>query len=446
VPGNPGSTDRLYPYAYLEYQRDYRYPNLVNYIDERLSWLGEYAEKGKEQRQQAMIQIYRYQNAKKAYNGQFKGLQNEEIMEARKKGEMEFREKVRSNPELNKAYGDAWTRIEKLLAAHATRMDNHFYRQLRGSKLAYTALRIVRYVSEIKKPDSERMDGYHDAKLEGLKFKLLSPAPFYPELENVTFAGWLSLAKKNLGEDDPFIKLVLDGQTPEQVARQVIDDSKLTEVEYRKSLLEGGEEAVKSADDPLLKFVQRVDPFLREEAEWYKNTVKSVFADAETKIAKARFAVYGKSIYPDATFTLRLSYGAAKGYPMNGTRAPYKTSLYGLYDRTLSFDREGEFTLPERFWTHKEKLDLSTPVNLVSTNDVIGGNSGSPLINKAAEIVGIVFDGNIESLVGRFVYDDKTNRTVSVHSAYIIEALRKLYGARALADEIEVSQVKASRE
>jgi hypothetical protein len=168
-----------------------------------------------------------------------------------------------------------------------------------------------------------------------------------------------------------------------------------------------------------------------------RDEVQSVLAKAGEKIAGARFAVYGKSAYPDATFTLRLSYGAAIGYPMNGTIAPYQTTLYGLYDRALSFGNKGDFRLPDRFWQRKDKLDLSTPVNFVSACDIIGGNSGSPVVNKAGELVGLVFDGNIESLPGRFAYDDAKNRTVSVHCAYMLEGLRKLYDAGALADEIE---------
>ena len=166
------------------------------------------------------------------------------------------------------------------------------------------------------------------------------------------------------------------------------------------------------------------------------DNVESVETPAEEKIGRARFAVYGKSEYPDATFTLRLSYGAAKGFPMNGTNAPYKTTLYGLYDRALSFDLKSPYDLPARFMERKNAVDLSTPLNFVSTCDIIGGNSGSPVIDRDGQLVGLIFDGNIESLVGRFVYDDTTNRAVAVHAAVMIEVLRKLYDAAALADEL----------
>jgi peptidase S46-like protein len=182
---------------------------------------------------------------------------------------------------------------------------------------------------------------------------------------------------------------------------------------------------------------RKVDPFFREIRKQYEDTVESVLTSSGEKIAKARFAIYGKSVYPDATFTLRLAYGAVKGYPMNGTKAPSKTTFYGLYDRSASFDDKPPFNLTPRFQGRRERIDLSTPVNFVMTADIIGGNSGSPVINRNGEFVGIIFDGNIESLTGNFVYLEEANRAVAVHSAAIIEALRKAYDAPAVADELE---------
>jgi len=208
-------------------------------------------------------------------------------------------------------------------------------------------------------------------------------------------------------------------------------------VAFRKELLEGGLKAVEASDDPMIVLARKLEPQLRERNEWIKKNITSKMIPASEKIARARFAVYGKSIYPDATFTLRLSYGTVTGYPMNGTKAPAHTTLYGLFDRALGFRNKDDFELPQRFWDRKDKLDLATPVNFVSTCDIIGGNSGSPVINRKAEVVGLIFDGNIESLPGRFVYDIEKNRAVSVHTAYIIHALRVLYDAGKLADELE---------
>jgi hypothetical protein len=202
-------------------------------------------------------------------------------------------------------------------------------------------------------------------------------------------------------------------------------------------LIEGGEAAVAVSTDPLIALARQVDPLDRQMIKWMEDNVESVETPAEEKTGRARFAVYGKSEYPDATFTLRLSYGAAKGYPMNGTDAPYKTTLFGLYDRALSFDLKSPYDLPARFLERKNALDLSTPLNFVSACDIIGGNSGSPVIDRDGQLIGLIFDGNIESLVGRFVYDETTNRAVAVHAAVMIEILRKLYDAGPLADELQ---------
>ncbi|RMF69442.1 MAG: S46 family peptidase [Calditrichaeota bacterium] len=437
VSGNPGSSNRLHTYAQLEYLRDYQYPLILKYIDLRIKILQEYAKKGPEQERRALVQLFGLNNAKKALTGEYQGLLDKDLMAKKKQEEEAFRAKVASNDEWMKTYGDAWDVIADVTKKQAHMAKANFYRSLRGSRLASIATNIVRYVTEIKKPDGERLDGFHDAQLESLKFRLFSPAPVYLDMEEAILAGTLQMSLEELGPDDPFIKTVLNGKSPQEVARTLFEKTKLADVAYRKSLVEGGEKAVKKSKDPLIVLARKLDPMLREQIKWRKEHVESILTPASEKIAKARFAVYGKSVYPDATFTLRLSYGTVKGFPVNGTRAPYKTTLYGLYDRALSFDKQGDYRLPDRFWQRQDKLNLATPVNFVSTCDIIGGNSGSPVINRKGELVGLIFDGNIQSLPGRFMYDEKVNRAVAVHSAYIIEALRKLYDANTLADEIE---------
>ncbi|RKY86525.1 S46 family peptidase [candidate division KSB1 bacterium] len=437
VSGNPGSSDRLFTYAQLEFQRDVRYPMILKYIKKRLEILYEYRERGPEQERRALFHIFGLENAKKALTGELRGLLDKNLMAKRKKDEEEFRKLIANNPEWQKLYGDAWDVIAKTIKKSAEKTKEQFYRHLRGSRMASFAATIVRYVAEVQKPDAERLPGYHDSQLNELRFYLFSPAPIYKDLEEATLAGTLQMSLEELGPDDEFIKIVLNGRSPEEVAKDLINGSKLDDVEFRKSLIEGGEKAVKKCKDPLIVLARKLDPMWRKSEKWFRENVESVLTQASEKIAKARFVVYGKSVYPDATFTLRLAYGAVKGYPMNGTKAPYKTTLYGLYDRALSFDQKGEYVLPQRFWDRQHTLNLATPVNFVSTCDIIGGNSGSPVINKNAELVGVIFDGNIESLSGRFIYDEEKNRAVAVHSAYIIEALRKLYDAGKLADEIE---------
>lgn len=437
VIGNPGSTDRLYTYARLEYLRDFQYPMILDYIEKYILALQDYAEKGPEQQRLALGRIFGLENAKKAMTGELNGLLDTDLMARRKKDENDFRQHVAANPVWQKEYGDAWETVKNIIQKIAPTAKERFYRSLRGSVMAGYAETILRLVAEVQKPDSERLPGYHDSELPELKFRLFSPAPIYKDMEEALFADMLQMSMDALSPEDEFIKIALNGRTPGEVAGEIIKGTRLDDAAFRKSLVAGGAEAVEKSQDPFILLAKKLDPMMRKEEKWYRDNVESFLTSASEKIAKARFAAYGKTTYPDATFTLRLAYGAVKGYPMNGTKAPYKTTLYGLYDRSLSFEKKGDFQLPQRFWNRKDKLDLSTPVNFVSTCDIIGGNSGSPVINTNAEIVGLIFDGNIESLAGRFVYDDTRNRAVAVHSAYIIEGLRKLYDANSIADEIE---------
>jgi len=369
--------------------------------------------------------------------GEYEGLLDEKLMKVKRAEEEELRKKIAADPELQEKYGDAWTAIEELYEKHKDKIAHQVYQQILGSRLMGLANTIVRYVEEIEKPNTERLNGFHDADLEMLKFQLFSPAPVYKDFEISNLTWSLKTSLKGLGRDHEFIQKVLGDKSPEAVAQNFVENTKVHEVDFRKKLIEGGKEAVENCKDPLIIMARKIDPLLRENIEWNKKHLQSVTANAAEKIAKARFEIYGKDIYPDATFTLRLSYGTVKGYPYNGTKAPYKTTIYGLYDRAASFNNEADYKLPQRYWDGKDKLDLSTPANFVSSCDIIGGNSGSPVINRKAEVVGLIFDGNIESLPGRFLYNLEINRAVAVHTAYISEALRKLYDVDALCDEFE---------
>ena len=434
--GNPGSTDRLFTYKQLELQREFSLPMTLTLIERYIATMKDYSKRGTEEERRALTLLFSLENSQKAYTGRYQGLQDEAILANRRQAEEDFKAKVNVDPALRAEYGDLWNQMDAIMLKATSRAKQNYYRRIIGSQLATHAATIVEYATEIEKPDAERLAGFHDAELEGMKFALFSPAPIYPDQEEAILAGLLQLSQEELGDSDPFIRIVLNGRSPAVVAKELIGGTKLTDIAFRKSLIDGGKAAVEQSADPLIVLARKLSPLAREMDEWQRKNVGSVMAPLQEKIAKARFAVYGKTVYPDATFTLRLSFGPVTGYPYNGTVAPYKTTLYGLYDRAISHDRTGFWSLPDRFWQRKDRLDLSTPVNFVSALDIIGGNSGSPVINRNAELVGLVFDGNIESLPGNYLYDGEKNRCVSVHSSYIIEALTRLYDAEQLAGEI----------
>ncbi len=437
VVGNPGSTDRLFTGSQRDYQRDVRYPTYLEYFGHYIDLLELYGEKGPEARRQIVSQLLSLTNAEKAFAGEYEGLLNEALMARLAGEEAEFRAKVVASAELQEKYGHAWEEIDRAVDTAARSFVRRVYRAFVGSRQWSTALALVRYAAELQKPDEERLPGFHDSRLDSLRFQLLSPAPFYPELEEVVTGGFLELTRQKLGDDDAFVETTLAGRPAREVARELLRDSSIPDVEVRKALLEGGTEAIEASADPLIVMARKLDPLLRDDEKRFREEVESVLARAGEDVASARFALLGKSVPPDATFTLRLTFGTVKGYPMNGTKAPYRTTLYGLFDRSVSFGRTGEYALPERFWDRRDKLDLETPVNFVSTVDIIGGNSGSPVVNREGEAVGLIFDGNIESLVGRFAYDSDRARAVAVHPAYILEALSKLYDADMLVDELK---------
>jgi hypothetical protein len=350
--------------------------------------------------------------------------------------EKDLRDKINAHPEWEKAYSWAWDTIATVIERQKSTARQTTSRSIRG-RLFSIAMQLVQAGEELRKPNGQRLAMFQESNLPALKFRLLSPAPIYPELEQVQIADGLAEALETLGADDPYVKEVLAGGTPEQVAKELVSGTRVGDVAIRKQLLEGGEAAVAASDDPMIVVARKVSPIVNQARRWSERFVSAPTSAASEAIGKARFAVYGKSTNPDATFTLRLSYGSVKGYPMNGTMAPSKTTLYGLYDRAVSFDNKIPWALPKRFVDGESKLKLSTPLDFVCTCDIIGGNSGSPVVNAQGEYVGLIFDGNIESLPGRFLFDDAKNRAVAVHPAAIIECLRKLYDAGGLADELE---------
>ena len=438
VSGHPGSTQRSDTQAQLEAERDLYEPATLKILHSRIDTLKKYSATGPEAARRAITQIFSLENSLKAYEGRLKGLQDKRVMDAKRADETKFKAQVASNPQSKAAYGNAWDQIAAAEKKVQTRFKEQYFHGL-NSSLANLGQQVVQYVAEIKKPDGERLAGYHDSQLESLKLGMFSPAPIYPDMEIARITGALELDLAEVGPagaNDAWIKLVMNGKSPHDVATELVNGTKLADPEVRKKLVEGGDAALAASTDSMIVLARKLDPVRRELTKWLEDNVQSVEQRAGEQLGKARFAAFGRSTYPDATFTLRLSYGQVKGYPMNGTIAPPMTTLFGLYDRAASFGNQGPFELPPRYVEGRDKLDLSTPFNFVTTNDIIGGNSGSPVVNKNGEIVGLIFDGNIESLAGDFVYEGETNRAVAVHTAAITEAMRKLYGADKLLGEL----------
>jgi hypothetical protein len=439
VSGNPGRTRRLATVSQILLDRDVADPLVLDLVRSRIDVLEQYSRRGPEQARQAASEIFDWQNTVKAVKGERDALLNKQTFAKKEKEESDFRSLVMSNPQWKQQFGGAWDAIAAAEHKYEPQVKFGLFRRL-DSQLAEFGETIVEYVSEIKKPAGERLPGYQEAQLNSLRLQLFSPAPIYPEFEKVKLAGSLRLDLQELGNDDPFLKAVLDGRTPEQTAAALVDGTKLADPAVRKQLVEGGETAINASTDPMIVLARKLDPMRREMIKWREENVTSVVQRAGEQLGKARFLAYGKSTYPDATFTLRLSYGQVKGYPMNGTIAPSKTTFYGLYDRATSFDDRGPFVLPPRYDQGRNKLTLSTPVDFVTTNDIIGGNSGSPIVNRQGELVGLIFDGNIESLAGDYIYDETVNRSVAVHTGGIAEALRKLYDVAPLLKELQLDE------
>lgn len=436
ISGHPGSTSRQDTMAQLEVERDMVEPAVIDYLKRRIAAAQAYAAQGPEQARQVATVIFGLQNGLKVYVGRVEALADKNLIAKKQAEEDDFRKKVAANPEWQKDYGGAWDTIAQAELKLKPEIQSQIFRRT-DSRLFSIAIQLVQYVAEIKKPDGERLPAFHDANLQSLKFQMLSPAPITSGTEKLFMKTALNLAVEKLGKDDPYVEAVLHGGPVDSTVDSLVDGTKLADVALRKQLMDGGEAAIAASTDPMIETARRVDPLVRETQRKLRDTVGSVLTPAGEKLGKARFLVYGKDAYPDATFTLRLSYGTVDGFPYNGTTAPPFTTFFGLYDRAYSFSDKSPFDLTPKEEAGRDKLDLSTPLDFVSTGDIIGGNSGSPVVNRAGELVGLIFDGNIESLAGDFVYDGTRNRAVSVHSAGMIEGMRKLYGAGTLADELE---------
>lgn len=433
--GLPGSTDRLLTMTQILYQRDVGNPLQRRVWESRRDTLVAYGRTGAEASRRASGPIRSLENSLKRLVGQQKGLENPRILARKSEDEKALRARVEANPAWRAAYAGAWDRIDALYREVPARAPRLAFSTLAPSRLGAYATTLVRYEQEMKKPSDARLEEYRDSRLDALKFTLFSTAPVYPDLEIAVLTGWLEEASRALGPEDPFVKAALQGRGPAEVARHAVAGTALADVAARRRMLEQG---VAASPDPLIALARRIDPIGRELREWQDSTVRGVETSAGQQIAGARFAAYGKSVYPDATFTLRLGYGRVLGYEEDTTLVPWTTTFYGLYDRAESFAGKPPFNLPERWKSRRDRLRLATPLNFAYTGDTIGGNSGSPIVNRAGELVGLNFDSNQQKLPNRYLYVDEAegSRAVAVHSSAILEALSKMYDAAELVDEV----------
>jgi len=437
VSGHPGSTSRLLTMSQLEFLRDVQYPSVLNILSKRIALLQNFSKESEENARIAKEEIFGLQNSQKALTGYNKGLLNKNIMQTKADDEAKLKASFKSDPK-NANAGNPWEEIAQAMKLQASIYPGMTYlERMRGfPRLAQMARILVRAAEEKPKPNDQRMREFRDSALTSLEQQLFSEAPIYKNLETVEMTESLNEMQDALGKDNADVEKLLHGKTTADAAKDLIENTKLDDVAVRKQLYEGGKAAVDASTDPMIVAMRAIDPDARVVRKEFDDKVDSLVRRDGTVIAKARFAQSGFAQPPDATFTLRLSYGVVKGYQENGKAIPFDTNMGGAFEHAAEHGNKSPYNLPESWLNSKSKLDLKTPLNFVSTADIIGGNSGSPTVNKKGEVVGIIFDGNIESLAGNFAFSDVQNRAVSVDSRGIQEALRKIYGATALADEL----------
>jgi hypothetical protein len=439
VSGHPGGTERQLTMAELNYLKDVQTGYVIDLLSRRNKVLHEFASQSAENARVAGDNIFGVENSLKAYKGRREGLNDKELMGKKAAAEQKLRAAVDANPKLKAEYGGAWDEVAKTVEVRRGLFYPFSFIERAGgfnADMAQFARALVRVTAEKQKPNPDRLREYSEARLPSLEQQLLSTAPVYRSLDAATLTESFSLMQDKLGADDPTVKRALNGKSPAEAAKAYIDGSKLDDPAVRQQLYEGGADAVVKSTDPLIVLMRDIDPRARELRKQWDDKVEAVIRLNSTKISKARFAVEGANSYPDATFTLRLSYGSIKGYQENGKQiAPY-TDMGGAFEHAAANGNKGDFELPSSWTDAKSKLDLKTPLNFVHTSDIIGGNSGSPTVDRKGEVVGIIFDGNIQSLPWDFAYDDRVGRAVSVDSRAIVEAIRKIYHADALADEL----------
>ncbi len=439
VSGHPGRTGRLLTMDQMGFLRDYQYPLQLQSYKRRIEVLQKFSAESPENEREAQSDVFGLQNSQKAVTGYLGGLTDKDLMAGKAADEKSLQQFVNADSTRKQEFGDPWSQISK-----AVDVQKQIYKQLlyldamggfRGD-LARYARYIVRAADQKQKPNNERIRQYSDSQLPTLETQLFSTAPIYKNLDQVLLAESLAEMRDVLGADNSDVQKALAGKSPEERAKEVIEGTKLEDVAFRKQLYEGGAAAVNASTDPMIVMMREIEPDAAAIHERDEDQVQAVLRQSGGEIGKALFAQKGLSVPPDATFTLRLSYGPVEGYKLNGKDVSWFTTMGGAYEHAADHGSKPPYELPDSWINSKPKINLKTVYDTVSTSDIIGGNSGSPVINKAGEVVGIIFDGNIESLAWNFAYTDKVARAVEVDSRGITESLKNIYHADALLNEL----------
>jgi hypothetical protein len=438
--GHPGTTQRLNTVAHLEFLRDQSLPINIEIYTQVRNALEAFGKQGPEQARQSKDLFFSIENSLKSWKGQLQGLRDPAIMRKKEAAEKALRAAVNANPDFQKRFGGAWDAVAKgrreLPPYNIERVMFEGGLGLYSDYFTY-ARTLLRWAEESQKPNGERLPEYTETRKPAIERQMGSEVPVFPGFERVKLTVGLTLMRDRLGADHALVKQILAGKTPAARAEELVANTKLGDPAVRKQLLAGGAAAVKASTDPFIEIARLIEPRARELRRKYDNEVLAVERDAYGKIAQAVFATEGESAYPDATFTLRLSYGAVRGFVNeNGQKITPFTDFRGLYVRADQHGQKPPYKYPDSWNKARSSLNLSTPYNFVTTNDIVGGNSGSPVINARGELVGLIFDGNIQSLPGYFVYDAAVNRAVAVDVRGMLEALRKVYQADALVSEL----------
>ena len=440
VSGHPGSTNRLLTVSELDHTRRYSLPFRLELYSEYRGRLLEWGQTGEDAARQVQQRRLNVENALKVWRNQLHSLMDPVQMKRKTDAENALRAAVMADPKLQEAYGGAWDEASRAIANY-----QQFYERYQlvenqwgvQGTLYFLAHTLVRATTEMEKPNENRLRSYSDSALPRVEQRMLADAPIHKGREQLKLTFSLDKLLERLGPDDPVIHAVIGKESPRELATRLVKGTQLHDAAFRKELWEGGAAGVQASDDPMIEFARQVEPFARELLGQYLEQVEAPLNQASEQIARARFAVLGKNVYPDATFTLRVTYGTVQGWNEKGREITPFTRMGRVFERETGQD---PFVVPPSWHRAKDRLALETRYNFSSNTDIIGGNSGSPVINAQGELVGLAFDGNIHSIAGDYWFDETANRSVSVHVAAMLEALKTIYGAENLVDELSITQ------